>query len=550
MIEIFHSPGFMGTSANFAADMTLVFVILIALVFSLGFYLARIKKYEIHRWVQTIGVLLNTLLVLWLMILPFRDFIMRDIGGPRPNYFYQITTIHAIIDAIAFPFGLFVVLRGNNLVPKPMRFSSTFAKVLISIPSLFIATIISTNTAGKHHVSTIRTEETPIPQPTSALNLPLVFAPQAMTPVPPPVQTRRVLFCSSPDLGIPDNYPEGVSHLMTIAEEGYIHDIDVRLDISHTWVSDLSVDLKHEESGMTIRLIDRPGLPGNDSGCGDNHIAAILDDQTSLPVENECASYPQAISGIYLPEESLRIFNNLIANSTWRLTVSDNYPADIGQLNQWCLSLALADQPWQPELPPPTPDLPNRALISGVTGRSQALPLDCESRSAVDWAHYFGVNIDELEFFHRLPESKNPDEGFVGSVYGAWGQIPPAPYGVHAEPVADLLRQYGLPAYAHRPLSWDEVRAEIAQGNPVIAWIVGTHNQYGYDYVVNGIPEYYLPSENSLTIVARYEHTIIITGYTPTTVTYLNGGGIYEKSLKQFLESWSALNNMVITTKP
>jgi uncharacterized protein YvpB len=47
-----------------------------------------------------------------------------------------------------------------------------------------------------------------------------------------------------------------------------------------------------------------------------------------------------------------------------------------------------------------------------------------------------------------------------------------------------------------------------------------------------------------------FEHTIIVTGYTPEKVYYLNGASIYQKDVKQFLESWSALGNMVITTQP
>lgn len=71
---------------------------------------------------QTSAATLNTIFVLWMMILPFRDFILKDTGGPRPAYFYLITIIHAISGALAIPFGLFVVMRGNNLVPSPLRF--------------------------------------------------------------------------------------------------------------------------------------------------------------------------------------------------------------------------------------------------------------------------------------------------------------------------------------------------------------------------------------------------------------------------------------------
>jgi hypothetical protein len=112
------------------------------------------------------------------------------------------------------------------------------------------------------------------------------------------------------------------------------------------------------------------------------------------------------------------------------------------------------------------------------------------------------------------------------------------------------LRDYGLNAFAHRPLSWDNLKAEIAAGRPVIAWIVGANDPGDYEYVVNGIPIYYHPSDEFLTIVARYEHTVIVTGYTQDRVTYLNGANLQSKDLDQFLSSWSVLGNMAITTQP
>ena len=169
------------------------------------------------------------------------------------------------------------------------------------------------------------------------------------------------------------------------------------------------------------------------------------------------------------------------------------------------------------------------------------MPLDCELRSA-DWAAYFGVSISEYSFFNQPPRSNHPDLGFVGDPFDQWGQIPPASYGVHAEPVAILLRDYGLNAYAHKLLSWDALRSEIASGRPVIVWIVGS--------VVNGIPEYYLTSDGPLTIVARYEHTVIVTGYDENSVTFLNGSTLYSRAIENFLDSWSVMGNMAITSRP
>jgi uncharacterized protein YvpB len=215
---------------------------------------------------------------------------------------------------------------------------------------------------------------------------------------------------------------------------------------------------------------------------------------------------------------------------------------DLGQVNEWCIAAVINETPIPPTPTPVVGPVPLSASIGIIHGKPQSMPLDCESRSAVDWAGYFGIHIDEYEFFNNLPKSDNPDAGFVGDVYDAWGQIPPDSYGVHAEPVTELLREYGLAANTHRPLSWDELRSEIASGRPMIVWIIGN--------VVNGVPVYYISSDGHLTIVARYEHTVIVTGYNESNVTYLNGGTIYTRSIDQFLDSWSVMGNMAITAQP
>ncbi len=334
----------------------------------------------------------------------------------------------------------------------------------------------------------------------------------------------------------------GISDRLTINDSRQVVDIDVMLNISHTWVGDLVVELRQEETGQAVKLINRPGKSGSGLGCGNDNIRAILDDEISSPAENKCASSPAAISGIYIPNQPLSWFDGLSMSGHWRLNVSDRSATSTGSLNHWCIMASISENPAPPTPTPPPEDTPSSAIISGVRGASQSLPLDCESRSAVDWARYFGISIGEIEFYELLPHSDNPDKGFVGSVYGQWGQIPPNPYGVHAEPVAEILRDYGLPAFAHRPLSWDELRVEIANDRPVIVWIIDT--------IGNGIPVYYTPSDGLHTIVARYEHTVIVTGYTSSAVYYLNGGSIYSVPVGRFLDSWSTLDNMAITTRP
>jgi len=61
-----------------------------------------------------------------MMILPYRDYVVKDFMGTRPAIFYYVTTIHAFIGLVGLTFGLFVVLRANKLkfIPKAVRFNN------------------------------------------------------------------------------------------------------------------------------------------------------------------------------------------------------------------------------------------------------------------------------------------------------------------------------------------------------------------------------------------------------------------------------------------
>ena len=184
--------------------------------------------------------------------------------------------------------------------------------------------------------------------------------------------------------------------------------------------------------------------------------------------------------------------------------------------------------------------LPEAAYISGVNGRAQKHSLSCESRSAADLASFWGIRLGENEFLQALPRADNPEKGFVGDPDGAWGNIPPHSYGVHADPVADTLRGYGLQAEALNNLSWDDLRAEINAGRPVIVWVIGP--MWGGSSV-----EYEAP-DGSTAWVAAYEHTMILTGYNQDSVQVLDAySGRYQTYwLSTFLNSWAVLGNMAV----
>jgi uncharacterized protein YvpB len=187
------------------------------------------------------------------------------------------------------------------------------------------------------------------------------------------------------------------------------------------------------------------------------------------------------------------------------------------------------------------PEPPTRAYIEGIYGLPQAYSLSCEARSAADLANYWGVTVVEGVFFSQLPKSQNPDEGFVGFVSGLWGEIPPESYGVHAQPVADLMTLYGLEAQAHKGIDFRCLQTEIAAGRPVIVWIVG--------HAWLGAPINYTNPDGSETIVALYEHTMILIGYDTNNVFLIDAytSDIETHSIDRFLVSWASLGNMAIT---
>jgi LysM repeat protein len=187
--------------------------------------------------------------------------------------------------------------------------------------------------------------------------------------------------------------------------------------------------------------------------------------------------------------------------------------------------------------------LPAFAYIDGVRGYPQTYSLSCESRSAADWAAFWGYRVSEVEFLFNLPVSDNPDEGFVGDPNGPWGYTPPKPYGVHAEPVAALLREYGLEAEARRGMTWDEARAEIAAGRPLIVWIIGA--------MWNGTPLIYTALDGKTTTVARYEHAMILIGYDSQYVRVVDSasGKTQTYTVHAFRTSWAVLGNMAVVGK-
>ena len=231
-----------------------------------------------------------------------------------------------------------------------------------------------------------------------------------------------------------------------------------------------------------------------------------------------------------------------IAKESAQISITENEPPEPS------FSIEVTQQPEMeeknPELikgesEPNSLPYPESHYIWNIWGHRQHFPIGCEASAADDWAKYFGVEVNEFKFQVLLPVSDNPDTGFVGDVNGPWGQVPPYAYGVHAEPIADVLQTYyRLPAEGVRGFTIEQLKSQIAADKPVIAWVIGNCTW--------SEPYKFFDKEGNKVVTAPYEHVVIVTGYNADSIRYMNNGKFYDIPTEYFERSWAVLGNMVV----
>lgn len=168
---------------------------------------------------------------------------------------------------------------------------------------------------------------------------------QAGTASAPRSFTTVFEYCATPNLAIPNARPTGVSSTLAVPAGVTLVDLDLALDVSHSWVGDLVVSLSKDGGGPNQVLVDRPGRGTSGGGCNGDDMDIVLDDEGATEVETSCTSgyglTPAYIDDVhYRPNDSLAIFDGADRGGTWRLTISDNSAGDSGVLNRWCLLFA------------------------------------------------------------------------------------------------------------------------------------------------------------------------------------------------------------------
>ena len=135
----------------------------------------------------------------------------------------------------------------------------------------------------------------------------------------------------SPALAIVD-FKTISSTLIISGATGSISDLNLALNINHTFVSDLVIKLTAPDGTEQTLFIYGGGSA--------NNLKLTLDDEAATSVTGIPNNGITTIPGSYRPFNPLSVFDGRSPNGTWTLKVSDNFRLDMGTLNSWSLITA------------------------------------------------------------------------------------------------------------------------------------------------------------------------------------------------------------------
>lgn len=150
---------------------------------------------------------------------------------------------------------------------------------------------------------------------------------------------------------IPDE--DVLTSTLVVDQMGVIEDLNVKVNITHDWDSELDVYLIAPD-GTRVELFTDVG------GSQDDFNDTILDDEAPLPITAGSAPF----TGSYRPEGSLDVLDGKDMNGEWVLEVTDDSWFGSGTLNNWSLTIDKADVLYYAECAS-DPDFSNVVASSG-----------------------------------------------------------------------------------------------------------------------------------------------------------------------------------------
>ncbi len=146
-----------------------------------------------------------------------------------------------------------------------------------------------------------------------------------------------LVMCNTPGTAIDATTTGAVPALdvMSIVEDGFVTDVNVQVQATHTWAQDIVAVLISPDDTEGSLLLDGSACPG-----GADDVDALFDDETG--VEPACGT--PAIDGPIAPATPLNRLIGISSLGDWTLATWDLAGfADDGTLDQWCLELTLSE---------------------------------------------------------------------------------------------------------------------------------------------------------------------------------------------------------------
>jgi len=134
MIAYLGGAGFLRPHSSIGADLSLVIMIAAFVMLTIGVLLARSRRYQAHRWVQTAAVVLNAVPVVFWMIRSLWVNFLPGLPGSLSKTIDQVTAVHAVAGLIGVIIGMVVMIHANQLEARgedlrhfktPMRIAYT-----------------------------------------------------------------------------------------------------------------------------------------------------------------------------------------------------------------------------------------------------------------------------------------------------------------------------------------------------------------------------------------------------------------------------------------
>jgi subtilisin-like proprotein convertase family protein len=125
-----------------------------------------------------------------------------------------------------------------------------------------------------------------------------------------------------PDIGV-------TTSIINMDQNAVITDVNLTLNIEHTWDADLEVKLIAPDGVTEIILFEDIGSNG------DNFTNTVLDDDASTVISDGEAPF----TGSFTPTGSLSDLNGLLSGGDWTLYINDDADGDGGTLLDWSIQI-------------------------------------------------------------------------------------------------------------------------------------------------------------------------------------------------------------------